>query len=124
MVLFGVRRLMEMQSQPRSLIRGARPCLFFPWVPVEKVESDKGRALFVATASDLRSWRTEDVELLQASRALVRLQRPGTLSQQELMAMKGAETIYLDVWAGDEAVRHQLLEVLLPHMPTINNFVM
>ena len=124
MTFFRVKHLLELQSHPRSLIRGARRCLFFPWVPVERSEGDQGKYLFLSTASDLTMWEPKDVELLQARPAVVRLQRPGSLTQPEMMALKGAEVVYVDVWAGDEAVRHQLLEVLLPQMEPINNFVM
>jgi hypothetical protein len=120
MNFIGSRRLLEIQNEPRSLIRGARRCLFFPWVPVERAE---GEHLFIATASDLSMWEPKDVELLQTIPALVRLQRPGSMTQADMLTLKGAKVVYVDVWCGDAAVRQQLLDVMLPHMETINNFV-
>jgi hypothetical protein len=120
----GSRVLFDMQKgDPRKLIRGDRRPLFFPWRPTPRPET--GKVVFIATASDLNWWRPIDVTVLEAAKAPVRLVRPGTMTQQELLALPPtADCYWLDVWCGDEEVRKQLLEVMLPLLPTINDFVM
>jgi len=124
-LIIGARALLDMQSgDPRRLIRGQRKVILFPWKPLQPGEP--GRALFVVTASDLLHWSASDVDLLESygARALIRLQRPGSLTQQDVMALHGAEIVYVDIWAGDGVVRQQFLEVLLPNMEPITSYKM
>jgi hypothetical protein len=124
MNFIGTKALLEMQSDPRKLIRGSRRPIFFPWRPVPRPEKSFGTSVFISTASDLNWWRKEDVLLLEELDAPLRLVRPGTLSEKELLALPPTVDAYmLDVWCCEESVRASLMEIFLPQMPTINEFV-
>lgn len=124
MNFIGAKALLAMQSEPGKLIRHYRRPIFFPWRPTPPARPETGKVLFVSTASDLYWWRKEDRELLEELNAPVRLMQPGTMTQQQLLALSPSVDCYwFDIWCGDEAVRRQLLEALLPAMPTINDYV-
>jgi hypothetical protein len=119
----GSKELLEIQNDPRKLIRGNRRPMFFPWRPTSPANT--GDVLFVSTASDLGCWFRKDRELWEQLQAPVRLVRPGTMTQQQLLALPPTVACYwFDIWCGDEAVRHQLLEVLMTSLNPINDFVM
>ena len=125
MNFIGVKALLEMQNgDPRKLIRGSRRPLHFPWRPIERSESDAGQYLFITTASDLSIWYPADRRLLETPNTLVRLQRPGSLTQDEVMRLRGAEVIWIDCWCGDPSVCEQLLEAMLPELPAVNDYLM
>jgi hypothetical protein len=120
----GAKVLFEMQSDPRKLIRGSRRPIHFPWRPVPRPEKKTGTAVFISTASDLAWWNQEDVRLLEQLNAPLRLQRPGTTTEQQLLTLPPTVDCYMvDVWCGDDTVQRQLLEILLPNLPTLNAFV-
>jgi hypothetical protein len=123
--MIGARILFDMQNQPGKLIRHHRSPLFFPWRPVNPVRPGSGKVIFIATASDLSVWRPMDVTVLESARAPLRLVRPGSMTQPEMLALPNTVDVYfLDVWCCDEEARRQLMEVLLPLLPTLNDYKM
>lgn len=125
MTFIGAKALLAMQSDPRQLIRHHRRPIFFAWRPVPRPEKQTGQTVFISTASDLSWWPKEFRDLLEELQAPLRLVRPETMNDKQLMALPPTVDAYLlDVWCCEESVRASLLEVLLPAMPTINDFVM
>jgi hypothetical protein len=121
--LIDSKELLAMQNgDPRKLIRGKRNPIFMPWKTKGRTP---GSAVFISTASDLSVWYPPDVEMLtSAKHALVRLQRPGTLTEKELMALPDEPEFYwLDVFATTPEVQSELLEAWLRLVP-VSNFVM
>ena len=125
MDILAARFLLDMQSDPRKLVRGARQPWFFPWRPVKRTDAETGKHVFISTASDLSWWRPMDVKMLHWDlNTLVRLQRPGSMTQQELLALRPTVDVYhFDIWAGDAAVQAQLWECVLQHSHAVNEFV-
>lgn len=124
MTIIGAKVLLDMQNgDPRKLIRGRRAPMFFPWRPIQRAATDCG-VLIVSSSSDLTNWTNVDRQMLDRTHALVRLARPGSITEPELMTMKGVETVWFDVWCGDQNVQDQLFAAMLEHLPCINNFVM
>lgn len=126
MDIIAARFLLEMQNgDPRKLVRGARQPWFFPWRPTPPARPETGKHVFISTASDLSWWKPMDVRMLHWDlNTLVRLQRPGSMTQQELLALRPTvDCYYLDIWCGDETVQAQLWECVLQHSPAINEFV-
>jgi hypothetical protein len=123
MDFIGSKALLEMQNgDPRKLIRGRRAPIFMPWKTKGRTP---GSMVVITTASDLSAWHPSDVEMLQSAKhAMVRLQRPGTLTQKDLMELSDEPEFYwLDVFATAPDAQGQLLEAWLRLVP-VSNFVM
>ena len=118
----GAKALLEMQNgDPRKLVRGRRAPIFMPWKTRGR---NPGSIVVITTASDLSVWQPFDIKMLK-SNTLVRLQRPGSLTQEELMALPDEPEFYwLDVFATAPDAQSQLLEKWLSLVSPINNFVM
>jgi hypothetical protein len=117
------KALLEMQNgDPRKLIRGRRAPIFMPWKTKGRTP---GSMVVITTASDLSVWHPSDVEMLNSTKhAMVRLQRPGTLTQKDLMELPDTPEFYwLDVFATAPDAQGQLLEAWLRLAP-VSNFVM
>jgi hypothetical protein len=120
----GSKALLEMQNgDPRKLIRGSRAPIFVPWKTKGRTQ---GSMVVITTASDLSVWHPSDIKMLKSmEHALVRLQRPGTLTSAELMALSDDPEFYwLDVFATAPDAQGQLLETWLNLVSPINNFAM
>jgi hypothetical protein len=125
LTIIGAKALLEIQNTPAKLIRGARQPWFFPWRPTPPARPETGKVVVISSASDLAWWRPFDVKMLHWDLStLVRLVRPGSMTQQELLALPATVDCYwFDIWCGDETVRGQLWECVLQHTPPINDFV-
>ena len=116
--------LTQMQEKPSGLLRGQRRPMF---VPLKTCEEPRA-VLFISTSSDLSYWPKIWADYLRMDEVPkhVQLQRPGSLSKEEAMTLRRCATedlVLFDVWCGDEATRSEMLEALLPYLPSPSKLI-